>query len=612
MRSMCAKCCLTLTFLMLTICSVSQAGVPEKPASAAKPPAKITPPSPTTWAKIELKGSYAEGAQMLGLFGSVSESLADGIARLEKAASDKKISGVILRFNSPSTGWAKQNEFRQAIKRIQAKGKKVYAYLDSGTSKDYLIASVCDKIIMPESGVLMVLGMQAEVTFYKNLFDTIGVKADMLRVGEFKSAAEPYTRTEMSEPFRREMEELLDDYYRQIVDVISQGRKLDRKKVIAMIDSGPHTATDAKKLGLIDEVAYEDELEKIIIDNGKLDALKTVRGYGKKKLDTDFSGFAGMMKLMNLMMGIEPSSRRGSGSKIAVIHASGMILTGRSTSDLFGGEVLGSETFIKAVQKADKDSSVKAIVLRVDSPGGSALASDLMWRALEKVNKPIVVSMGDVAASGGYYIAMGADRIFAEPGTLTGSIGVVGGKFALKGLYEKIGISTTVIRRGKNSGVMSTLEGFSDSERKAMTKMLHEVYDQFTQKAAQGRKMEYAKLEKLARGRVYTGAMAVKIGLVDELGTLEDAFNHAKQLAGIKPGEKVDRMILPRPSSPFEQLFGSVDSDARIAASSANGTMQLLKALSPELAAHLKGIAIVNLLAREPRLTLMPFRITVK
>jgi protease-4 len=612
MRSICSNCCLMLTFLVLGVPSVSQASVPDKPAAASKPSAKSTPPSPASWAKIELKGSYAEGAQMPGLFGTVSESLSEGIARLDKAAADKKISGVILRFNSPTLGWAKRNEFRQAIKRVQAKGKKVYAYLDSGTSGDYLVASACDKIIMPESGVLMVLGMQAEVTFYKNLFDTIGVKADMLRVGEFKSAAEPYTRTEMSKPFRKEMEELLDDYYRQIVDVIAQGRKLDRKKVISAVDSGPHTAANAKKLGLIDEVAYEDALGQIIIADGKLDALKTVSGYGKKKLDTDFSGFAGMMKLMNLMMGIEPTGSRGLGPKIAVIHASGMIITGRSASDLFGGEVLGSESFIKSVRKAEKDSSVKAIVLRVDSPGGSALASDLMWRALEKVKKPIVVSMGDVAASGGYYISMGADRIFAEPGTLTGSIGVVGGKFALKGLYEKIGISTTVIRRGKNSGVMSMLNEFSDSERKAMTKMLHEVYDQFTQKAAKGRNMEYAKLEKLARGRVYTGAMAVKIGLVDELGTLEDAFNHAKNLAGIKPGEKVNRMILPRPSSPFEQLFGPVDADARISGSTANGTMHLLKAISPELAAHLKSIAIVNLLAREPRLTLMPFRIMVK
>jgi protease-4 len=612
MRSVCSYYCLTLTFLVITISSVSQASVPDKPIAATKPSAESTPSSPTTWAKIELKGSYAEGAQMPGLFGSVSESLSEGISRLEKAATDKTISGVILRFNSPTLGWAKQNEFRQAIKRIQAKGKKVYAYLDSGTSKDYLIASACDKIIMPESGVLMVLGMQAEVTFYKNLFDTIGVKADMLRVGEFKSAAEPYTRTEMSDPFYKEMEELLDDYYRQIVDVIAQGRNLDRKKIIAAIDSGPHTAADAKKMGLIDEVAYEDALEQIITANGKLDPVKTVRGYGKKKLDTDFSGFAGMMKLMNLMMGIEPTGRRGFGPKIAVIHANGMIVTGRSTSDMFSGEVLGSETFIKAVHKAEKDSSVKAIVLRVDSPGGSALASDLMWRALQKVKKPVVVSMGDVAASGGYYISMGANRIFAEPGTLTGSIGVVGGKFALKGLYEKVGISTTVIRRGKNSGVMSVLDKFSDSERKAMTKMLHEVYAQFTTKAAEGRKMKHAKLEKLARGRVYTGAMAVKIGLVDELGTLEDAFSHAKKLAGIKPEEKVDRIILPRPSSPFEQLFGPVDLDARSSTSAANGTMQLLQALSPELATHLKGVAIVNLLARESRLTLMPFRITVK
>ena len=251
-------------------------------------------------------------------------------------------------------------------------------------------------------------------------------------------------------------------------------------------------------------------------------------------------------------------------------------------------------------------------MLRVDSPGGSALASDLMWRALEKVNKPLVVSMGDVAASGGYYISMGADFIYAEPGTITGSIGVVGGKFALNGLYEKIGISTTVISRGKNSGVMSTTHGFTDSERQAMTKMLYEVYDQFTRKAAKGRGMKQADLEKLARGRIYTGAMAVKIGLVDKLGTLDDAVIHATRLAGLDPDDKIERLLLPKPASPFEALFGPMGSDAKLGQSRSNALLESIRMLSPEIAEHLKAASIINLLAREQRLTLMPFRLTVK
>ncbi len=599
-----------VTASLLTLCTlgVATSGFANAPDKPTEPP-KL---SKTTWGHIEIKGSYPEGSQMPGLFGAVTESLADAIARFDKAAGDDAISGVILRIKGPSIGWAKQHELRQAIARFRGKGKKVYAWFDGGSSMDYLLASACDEIIMPESGVLMLLGLRSEVSFYKNLFDKLAVKADMLRVGAFKSAAEPYTRTEMSPEFRLEMEAILDDYFRQMVDLVAEGRKLDREKVIAAIDSGPHTAAEAHKLGLISRVAYEDELEKLISTAEAGLEVKVVQKYGKKKVDTDFSGFAGMMKMMNLLMGIEPTRRRSTRPKIAVIHASGMIMSGASTSDMFGNNVLGSETLIKAIRTAGSDSSVKAIVLRVDSPGGSALASDLMWRALEKVDKPVVASMGDVAASGGYYISMGADTIFAEPGTLTGSIGVVGGKFALKGLYDKIGISTSVIHRGKNSGAMSTLESFSETERKAMVKLLHDVYDQFTQKAAKGRKMDHAKFEKLARGRVYTGAMAVKIGLVDKLGTLDDAVAHAKRLIGLKADDDIDRMILPRPISPFEQLFGPIDAQMRGQAATASTLSQTLGAISPDLARQLQAINLVNLLARESRLTLMPFRITVK
>jgi protease IV len=315
---------------------------------------------------------------------------------------------------------------------------------------------------------------------------------------------------------------------------------------------------------------------------------------------------------MSLLMGGEEKKRLSSKPKVAVVHAVGSIMSGKSSSGFLGGETLGSETFIKAVRQAADEKTVKAIVLRVDSPGGSALASDLMWRSLQKCGKPVVVSMGDVAASGGYYISMGAQRIFAEPGTLTGSIGVVGGKVAIGGLLEKVGITTSVISRGENSGAMSMLSSFTPSEREAMQRTLNDIYGQFTHKAAEGRHMEYDKLEKLARGRVYTGAMAIKIGLVDELGTLDDAVKYAAKIGGLSADEKIERWILPPATNPLEAIFGSNDADAEAAARITTGVTQVVGQLSPELAQTLKSAMIINLLSRESRLTIMPFQIRVR
>lgn len=562
----------------------------------------------TQWARIEIKGAYPEGASMPGLFGAASENLATITNRLERAAADDELAGVLLRINGPSLGWAKLNELRIAVGEIRKQGRKVIALMDDAGTQDYLLACACDEIIMPESGSLMVLGLRAEVTFYRNLFEKIGVKADMLQVGEYKGAAEPYTRTEMSPAYREEMEAILDDYFDQIVDTIATDRKMDRDKVIAAIDNGPHTATAAKELGLINRLAYDDEVKKVLAD--EFGGKTITSGYGKKKIDTDFSGFAGMMKMMNLLLGVEQGGRRAAGDRVAVIHATGIIMSGRSVDDPLGGKILGSDTIIKAVQKAERDDSVKAIVLRVDSPGGSALASDLMWRALKNCKKPVVTSMGNTAASGGYYIAMGTDAVFAEPGTLTGSIGVVGGKLTLGGVFDKIGITTSVIKRGKNSGVLSSLSVFSDSEREAMKKLMADVYRQFTGKVADARKMTPEKVEELARGRVYTGRMAHKLKLVDELGTLDDAVAHAQKLAGLDPKAKLDRLVLPRATSPFEALFGPLDPEARIPANGA--VAAALKSLSPELARELRAAAVMQLLSKERRLTILPYRLKIE
>lgn len=580
-------------------------------AQDSEPGDQSEAPAASRVAVIVLKGSFPEGSPAPPLFSGIEETLGEAIGRIDQAAKDKKVDAVLLHLKSPSLGWGRINELRAAIDRVRASGKKVSAYMTQGTTGQYALASACDEILMPESGALMVLGIRAEVTFFKNLLDLLAVKADMLRVGEFKSAAEPYTRTEMSPEFRREMEEMLDDLFGQLVAQISTGRKLDPQRVEQLIDSGPHTATAAVEAGLVDHLLYEDQLAKHL--GGEV-AAKLVEKYGRKELNADLSGLAGMITMMNMMMGIEDARPASDDPKVAIVYASGMIMTGRSSASPFGGMgILGSDTMVKAINKAAGDDTVKAIVLRVDSPGGSALASDLIWRALEEVDKPIVVSMGDVAASGGYYISMGADRILAEPGTLTGSIGVVGGKFALGGLMDKVGITTTVIARGKNSGLLSFNQPFSESERAAMTKMLYEIYDQFTHKAAAGRGMEHEKLESLARGRVYTGQRAKEIGLVDELGTLEDAVQIAEKLAGVEGDQKLERIMLPKPPNPFEALFGPM----AMAGGDSGRTVEqpwaqvgaTVAQLVPQLRPLLNDALLVNLAAQELRLTILPFQV---
>jgi protease-4 len=315
----------------------------------------------------------------------------------------------------------------------------------------------------------------------------------------------------------------------------------------------------------------------------------------------------GMIKLFQSLMGTSTSGDAKKGPKLALVYAVGGITSGKSESSGFGSETMGSDTIVAALEKAAKDETVKAIVLRINSPGGSALASDIIWRTTQAIEKPIIVSMGDVAASGGYYIAMGADKIIAEPGTITGSIGVVGGKLAMNGLYKKIGISTDSISRGDNSGIFSATEKFSESERQVVEEMMQDIYRLFTSKAAAGRNMDLMKLEELAGGQVYTGRIAKRKGLVDELGTLKDAIRFAKEAAGLDPQQKYQLMVLPKPANPFEELFGG-DLEKEREAQLLGG----VQALVPELRGPLNHALQLRQLEREPALLLMPMWLEVR
>lgn len=552
--------------------------------------------------RFTLKGDYPEGASQPGIFGEVRPTLHKLIERLDDAAGDKNVAAVWLRIEDTELGRGKISELRAAIARVRKVGKPVYAELTSAESGQYLLASACDEIVMPPSGMLLVPGVRAEMAFYKGLLDKLGLQFDALQMGKYKGAAEPFTRTGMSGPLRESMEAIVDDVYGDMVGTIARDRRIKEYLVKLLVDQGMFSAAKAQQAGLIDRVEYADQFEESLRKKLGVEKLDLVTNYKKKQVDTDFSGLSGMMKLIELFSGGKPSEKAGAKQRIALIYAVGEIVEGKSASSLFGDESLGSTSMIEAIRKAADDPKVVAVVMRVDSPGGSATASDLIWRETMRLGakKPFIVSMGDVAGSGGYYIAMGAKKIYAEPCTITGSIGVIGGKLVTKGLYDKLGLTTEVISRGRNSGALSSTSPFTPEERKAWTELLSETYDQFITKAAEGRKMDKKKLAELAQGRVYTGRVAKKLGLVDEIGTLQDALTEAKKAAGLKPDADVDLLILPKPRSVFEQLFG----DASVVTE--------FESAMPEVFQTLRQAKLWRQLLGERVLLWMPYGVRVK
>jgi len=557
-------------------------------------------------ATITLTGDFDEAPAAEALFGPPSENLRTKLARIAKAAKDDKIKALLLHFKGIEVGFGKLNELKVALAAFKKTGKKLYAYAEELSTKDYLLALQCDQVILPESGGLSIFGLRAEVTYYKNTLELLRVKADVPKIGDYKSAVEPYLADKMSDANREQIGSLLDDNYdREIVDTMIKARperKWTPEAVKTVIDQGPFTAKKAKELGLVDRLAYEDQLPGIIAKELMLPEVKLVADYGKVKgAEADFSN---PFKLLEALSGPK-KAKETKDPKIAVIYVVGGIASGKGgVNPLMGGSTVGSETIVEAIQDADKNETVKAIVLRIDSPGGSALASDMIWRALMVCKKPVVASMGDVAASGGYYIAMAGKKIFAEPGTVTGSIGVFGLKFVIGGLEEWGGMKTEVVSRGKNSGINSMTFPWTDSERAAMTLTVEDIYAQFIDKALLGRKaagktMTREELVKLAGGRVWSGRQAKANGLVDELGTLDDAIAHAKKLAGVPDDEKLEIKEYPKASSFLDKLSeGGLPFGLNL---NLPGVTKALRMATPLLATQ-----------REPVKMLMPFVIEWK
>src|SRR5262249_29562668 len=387
--------------------------------------------------------------------------------------------------------------------------------------------------------------LAADVMFFRGSLDKLGVYPDIYQIGKYKSAGDTFTQKQMTDAHREVTNALLDDFFNRYVEGISKSRKKSPDEVKTLIDNAPYTATQAKDAGLIDAVLYRDEMEKEL----------------KKRLNYKDTDELHLVKAGDYRQISQESLGLNKGEKIAVVYATGDIVSGKSEFGGSGQETIGSDSLVKTLNQVRDNNSIKAVVLRVDSPGGSSLASDIICRAVEslKAKKPVIVSMSDVAASGGYYISMGANKVVAEPSTITGSIGIVGGKPVIKGFYDWIGVSNEYVLRGKNAGMFRESEKFSDTERAKVEEFLKTSYDDFIGKVAKGRNKEKSYIDSIGQGRVWTGGQGKDKGLVDEFGGLDRAIEIAKEQAKIPADKSIERVILPVPPTFFEQLMSGGD-----------------------------------------------------
>jgi protease-4 len=540
---------------------------------------------------LRVGGNLAEvgGTDVVGyLRGAKTPTVRAIVDNLRKAKVDARVQSVLLKptgFDSPY--WGKVQEIRDAVLDFRKSGKPVYAYLEYGGDREYYLATAADKVFMLPAASLDLSGLATYALFLRGTLDKIGVVPDLHHIGDYKTASNQFTEKTYTAA-HREMDQALNvDLYEQLVRGIADGRKKNDADVRALLDDGPFLPEDALRAGLVDDVLYEDQVDEKI-------------GNTRRERQLDGDDYA---RISNSSLGLNR------GPRVAVIYAAGTINSGKSGYDAVNGAIVGSDTLNEYIRQARRDSSLRAIVLRIDSPGGSATASDAIWRELmvarsEHADRPLVASMSDLAASGGYYIAMPAQTIVAQPSTLTGSIGIFGGKFVTGGVYEKLGAHIESTSIGRNAEMNSPVRPYSPAELKKVEEQLHAFYDQFVEKAAESRHTKPERIDQLAQGRVWTGRQAKENGLVDELGGLDRAIAIAKSRAKISDETEVELVVYPPRKSFYEvlseQWSGAGDQMALSAWMSTNltqGEVETLRVLRGPLTMFHRG---------EP-LALMPF-----
>jgi len=513
---------------------------------------------PDTILTLEIAGTLPDAPpdkSLANLLAGKQQTLGDVLGALGRASVDPRVKGLALRIGGGALNLAQVQELRDAIRDFRAKGKPAFAFSDSygefesGTAAYYL-ASSCDEIWLQPLGLLSLVGLRAEQPFFRGSLDKIGVVPRFDKREDYKTAMNMLTETGMTPPHREETLSLLTSLRGQIVAGIADGRKLDPAAVGNLIDNGPYLAQEALDNHLIDHVDYWDEA---------LAALEARAGADAKPL-----------QLAHYLDRVEAPHSKG--PVIALIYADGLMVRGKSSDQaLLGNGTMGSESVIHAFRVAERDQAVRAILFRIDSPGGSAVAAESIWNevaAARASGKPVIVSMGAVAGSGGYYIAASANKIVAEPATLTGSIGVLAGKVLINGLSDKLGVTWDTVDTGGNAAMFSPIQDFTPQGHERFEAMLDDVYAGFKTRVAAGRQMDANWVEKVAKGRVWTGEQAVQMKLVDSLGGYEAALAIAKVQAGIAADQDVNLRTYPEPVSPLatllNRLTGSGDDDTLI------------------------------------------------
>lgn len=507
--------------------------------------AKVPTVKPGSCLEINLSGRLIEKSypDFLSAFFMQQPPLSmyDIWTNMRKAKVDTKIDSILLRLGYVDADWAKINEIRDLVLDFRKSGKKAYAYIEEAydLDKEYYLATACDKIVLHPEGMLVINGIGGYVPFVKKLLDKIGVEAEVERVEEYKTAYNMFTKDHLTPAHREMMESIYSEIFSLYVETASKARGMTAQDFEKLIDHAFFQGEQAKEAGLVDEVFYEDELLDLI---------------GGKNKKVNRISHAKYVKTPPSSLGLNK------GKKIALLYGVGPIFTGEGAYS-----IMGSRTVVRWIRKARKDDSIKAIVFRVDSPGGSAVASDSIWRevSLAKKEKPFVVSMSDMAGSGGYQVSMAAHKIIAHPQTLTGSIGVIFAKFNMGKLYEKLGISGEKISFGDKSDILTTFRKSTDAERAFLKEMILDTYDNFITKAANDRSMTKEEIDKIGKGRVWTGSQAQKLGLIDDIGDLSKAVQTAKEMAGIPPDEEVALVVLPKKVSLFDALFGKLAARAQ-------------------------------------------------
>ncbi|HEX7010806.1 MAG TPA: signal peptide peptidase SppA, partial [Phycisphaeraceae bacterium] len=538
------------------------------------------------------------------------------LRRLKTVAEDQAYLGVVVYLDQPELTLPQIDALARAFAQVRQAGKRVLTFAESYDLSSYLLASQADLILLQHKGSVELRGLAMEEVYLAGLLEKIGAKADLMQVGQFKGADEALTRTGPSEAWDSNINALLDDLYAQVVDRIAKGRGLTTQQVEDIIrDSWTMSDTDYLRRHVVDRLTDRDLVDVTEVEFGESFVWDDTMGQAEASGQEVDSPLA----LLRLLFQ-EPDVIRTRRDTLAVIHARGPVISGDSEwgGGLFGGEAIGSRTIAELLGEAREDDHIKGVILRIDSPGGSALASEMIWQAVRDLaeQKPVYASIDGLAASGGYYVASAADRIYAAPQSVVGSIGVVGGKIVLGSLYEKVGVHVHRRSRGPMADMFNSVEPFTPGQREALQAGMQRVYDQFLDRVAAGRGRRLTDLDAVAQGRIFTGRQAVDNGLADELGGLDEAVADLARRLGLEEGG-YDVLHLPPPMSLGEfinSIFGVRSPVSSAALFKAQGLDALAsEALGPQgWSATSQVLGGLMLLRREPVLTLMPYALIVR